>query len=503
MKIPLIYADKPLEVVHAPNVGVGEMAQAQVGAEVVELSGLIAQRQAVLQERERIAQETLKAVETDTEINKRMSKEKEYFLTNTDYETYDARKQEFLNSLKSEFGPQEGASKEAKIAFARSFNKFANEFGDFVTARKYKVMEDRSLSAINDLIVQKGEEYAALTDPRDKELKIKSTEMEIRRLMDAGTVSQLVGENKIREIEKTFKVADIDVAKANAINRMASDPAQLAVDLKDPNYLPAWKDKSERAMMANQAETAARIKKDQARIEQDRVEAKARDNDNRRIGDLILNKEYDKAYVETQKSIWISGGDKLTWANAIEHQTALKVERVEPRIEAAEMAKINDMIRTNMPVDEIRMYVIGTPNLGGEMRKSYITKIEQDYSTEIKEMRSIGLSTVEEKIIPKRGLMEKVLKTPLETQATAMAQVAFMNWFDEQQQAKKRITRQQVIDQALAIGYEYQVTTTGKIRYMEQQFAREQEEGERAAKAKEREKKGLPPEAEVVRQKIK
>lgn len=501
MKIPLIYADKPLDVVHTPNVGVGEMAQVQVGGEVVELSGLIAQRQAVLQEKERIAQETLQAVESDTEMNKRMAKEKEYFLTSPDYETYDARKTEFLNSLKEEFGSK-AQSKEAKIAFARSFNKFSNEFGDFVTSRKYKVMEERSLSAINDLIVQKGEEYAALTDPRDKELKIKSTEMEIRRLMDAGTVSQLVGENKIREIEKTFKAIDIDAAKAAAINRMSTEPEKLAVDLKDPNYFPAWKDKSERAMMANQAETAARIKKDQTRIEIDRAREDARRNDNRKIGDLIMAGDLTAAYALAQKSQVIDGGDKLTWTNAIEHKSTLKTERVPPRIEAEEMAKINDMIRTNLPMDEIRNYIIQTPNLGGEMRKSYIDRVERDYSADIKEMRSIGLSTIQEKIIPKRGLMEKILKTPLEEEAVGRAGIVFMNWFDEQQGAKKRITRQEVIDRALAIGYEHQITTTGKIRFMEEQFAREQEEGARTAKAKEREKKGLPPEAEVVRQKI-
>ncbi len=245
---------------------------------------------------------------------------------------------------------------------------------------------------------------------------------------------------------------------------MGNDPARLAIDLKDPNYLPGLKDKSRRSTLARQAETAAKVQEAEAERKRKEIETELHDKEERAVGNLYMAGDYTKAYAMAQASKILKGDEKASWANAIKN--AQKVgDMIDPKVEATEIRQVNEMIAQNKPLNEVRDYIIQSPNLARGNKEQYLNKLDTDYNAEMKEIRTLGLNTIKEQIIPKRGLMESILETPLETDAVAKAQIEWLDWLDEQIKAGKRISRTEAFWKSGALGQGFQVPMYQKLEY--------------------------------------
>lgn len=481
MKVPLIYADYQGPIARVGNAGAGAYARADAGNMAVDLAGHVARQEAILKEREQAAQDTLTAIELDSKMGQAAAKIKESFLSRTDSENFDQDAQAQIQAMKDEFAPK-NASQELTQAFARSFGRYSQGLADTVSTMKYRVMEERGRNAIGQFVDNAADEYAGTDDPAEKEIIKKGAEMRIREAINKNLVNPVWGENQIREFERYAKAKEGDAAEATAIDRMGKDPAQLAMDLKDPKYLPGLTDKSRRATLANQAQTAAKVQEAEKERKRKEIETELHDKEERNIGNLYMSGDYTKAYALALSSKVLKGDEKATWANAIKNAEKVKPDQIDPKIETAEIRKVNEMITQDKPLNEIRDYIIQSPNLGRGNKEQYINKLETNYSAEMKEMRTLGLNTIKDQIIPKRGITSKIIETPLESAAVSRGQIEFLDWLDAQMKAGKRISRTEALYKAMSIAAENQVSIVEQIDFLESEAKRIQEETKAAKK---------------------
>ncbi len=197
LKIPLIYADLPGNVSRVPNAGAGAYARADIGNYAVSLAGNVAHQEAILREKEQVAQDTLAAIELDSKMGQAVAKIRESFLSRTDSENFDKDAQNQIQAMRDELAPQ-NASKELTATFARSFNHYAQSLTDTVATMKYKVMEQRGRNAIGQYVDNAADDYAATDDPVAKDMIKKGAELRIRQAIDNNLVDPVWGENQIR-----------------------------------------------------------------------------------------------------------------------------------------------------------------------------------------------------------------------------------------------------------------------------------------------------------------
>lgn len=481
MKIPIIQADYPLQVVNQPNVGLGAATAARASGQVIDLVGEVARQQGELREKEKIAQDTLTALEIDNQIRKETADLEQSFAMDSDYQNFDKKMAEGLKAIQSKIQLQD-PSNALKISVQRSLNHYSNNLATSVASRKYKIINDRGQVAIGEFVDNAAEEYAATDDPTEKAIIKKKTEMQIRTMIDSNGVDPVWGENQIRGFEKYAKQRETDAADVAADKAIMANPAQAAINLRDRGYLPNLTPK-QRQDKVEKAEATAKIQEHEAEQKLNKAKEDARKAVNQQIGNLYMAGDFTKAYALTQSSGALEGTEKRSWADAIKNASAMKPEQVDSKLETQEIVKVNDMISRNDPIDEITNYIIQSPNLKRSNKEQYINKLNTDYAADIKEARSLGLNTIKDQIIPKRGITSAFIQTPLETEAVSKAQLVFMDWLDTEQQSKRRPTRTEIIYKAMTIGSEYQVSIVQQIDFLKAEAARMKEE---AAKAKTR-----------------
>ena len=222
MRIPVIYADEPTQVTLA-NAGQGWRARGAAANEAGNLMETISKRQAALQEQERLAQDTLAAIETDNAMRKKFAATVESFQGRTDTAKFNPDFDKASASIKNEFYPA-NASKERQIAFARSYNRDDSNSRTQVTSMKYKVMEESGRIAIGESMDNYADQYAAATDDATKKIISKQAELDIRKAIDSNLVNRVWGENQIRNLESSFKAAGEVKAITAAQNFILENP---------------------------------------------------------------------------------------------------------------------------------------------------------------------------------------------------------------------------------------------------------------------------------------
>jgi len=222
LRIPVIYADEAMKVT-LPTVGQGWRARGAAAGEVGNLMETISRHQAALQEQERLAQDTLAAIETDNAMRKKFAATVESFQGRTDTAKFNPDFDKASASIKNEFYPK-NVSKERQVAFARSYNRNDSNSRTQVTSMKYKVMEENGRIAIGESMDNYADQYAAATDDATKKFISKQAELDIRKAIDANLVNRVWGENQIRNLEASFKAAGEVKAVTAAQNFILENP---------------------------------------------------------------------------------------------------------------------------------------------------------------------------------------------------------------------------------------------------------------------------------------
>ena len=233
MKIPIILADQPYDVVNTPNVGAGEMAQAQTGGAVVELSGLIAQRQAALNERERFAQDRLKAVEYNNNIAKEVLDLKGLLENDTDYDTIEARATKALSDIKDKYDPK-NPSDNLKVSIESSFSQHSLSLLGEVKTTKYKVMNEKGKMAYLTAEQRAINEYIKSDNPEiQKSIKkgLEAVKNDLSSVTDPLWLHReyLGFESKVKPISEAYEV---DSIVAKAVSRVKESDPNIPYDIE-------------------------------------------------------------------------------------------------------------------------------------------------------------------------------------------------------------------------------------------------------------------------------
>ena len=417
MKIPLIYADSPMQVTLA-TAGKGWQARGAAADEAQNLMGVISKNQAILKENERIAQETLYAVKLDNNLRKKFSELEESFLSRTDYENFDRDREQQINEIKSEFKPQ-SASNAVNISFERSFNQNASRAYDNITARKYKVLEEQGRIEIGQSVDNAATEYASASDEITKKIIAKRTELEIRRAIESNLVNPVWGENQIRSIETLFKQKEVDLADVAADQAIMANPAEARIKLKDKNYLPDLPPKVRQDKL-EKAEKAYKVQKSERDSKLKEATKLAHDTEEKEIGKLYMQGKYTEGFIRVLDSKLLNGDEIKTWGKSFV-DAAKAAEIPTPTEQAAEIVKINSMITRDVDANEINNYVIKTNKLLKEDKEQYLNKLSTKLNLEVDNARKSAYKIIQDSIIPKRGMLTNLSETPSETTSVMMA----------------------------------------------------------------------------------
>jgi hypothetical protein len=190
------------------------------------------------------------------------------------------------------------------------------------------------------------------------------------------------------------------------------------------------------------------------------------------------------AYKAVFRSSLLRGDEKKAWADSIEQASKIKPEQIDPVVETNEIVKVLGMMRNDKPSKEIVDYIVKNPYMRKENKEQYINQAETKYGKEIDYAKRLGDGVIYDAIIPKRGITEAILETPLEKVAVREGQAAFSEWLADVVKKDKKLTDKEIVDKARALAVRYQVSISKRIKFMEEEAARQTKEMEDIEKAK-------------------
>ena len=220
MRIPIIEATEPLPVISPEGAGRGWRAIGAAAGEAQNLGNLIAQQRAEVNEKERIAQDTLKAIELDGVMRAKFLALDESYLKRDDWDNFDKDLPSKIQSIKSEIQPQ-NASRELNISFERSFKNYAGNIATSVKTRKYKVMEEHGKIALGDEFDRAIEDYSSTDDSAKKEIIKKNFELTASKVADDNLIDPLWADRLI----KSFYQKGQQIELINGVN--SNDPSVI------------------------------------------------------------------------------------------------------------------------------------------------------------------------------------------------------------------------------------------------------------------------------------
>jgi len=287
-------------------------------------------------------------------------------------------------------------------------------------------------------------------------------------------VNRVWGENQIRNLESSFKQKEIDLADVEADQAIMANPGQASIDLRDSKYIPNLTPK-QRQDKLEKAVAAYKVQKNQRDSELKEAKKIAHDNEEKTIADLYMNGDYTEAFIRVLDNKFLEGGEIKTWSDSI-IKAAESADEPDPIAQAAEIVKINSMITTGVPSDEINLYVVQSPNLKKEDKEQYINKLGTKLQQELDNARKSAYKIIQDTIIPKRGMMTNLLETPSETTSVMKAQMALDDWIESVTKGGGKLTGKEIKDKALSLSNQYQIPISQKIMEIEAEARKTVEE---------------------------
>ena len=482
MRIPVIYADEPTQVTLA-NAGQGWKARGAAADEAGNLMETISKHQAALQEQERLAQDTLAAIETDNAMRKKFAATVESVQGRTDTAKFNPDFDKASASIKNEFYPA-NASKERQIAFARSYNQNDSNSRTQVTSMKYKVMEESGRIAIGESMDNYADQYAAATDDATKKIISKQAELDIRKAIDSNLVNRVWGENQIRNLESSFKQKEIDLADVEADQAIMANPGQASIDLRDSKYIPNLTPK-QRQDKLEKAVAAYKVQKNQRDSELKEAKKIAHDKEKGDIADLYMNGDYTGAFIKTLDNKLLEPEEIITLSDKIRSGAEAK-RKPAPVNNALDIITINGMIERNEDPSKIRDFIAYNQNFEKEDKEQYINKLDTKLNAQIKDGRNRGYRDIVNIIFPRAfDLMSmdpdqlsesdigKILNSskisPEQIIGIAKTQTALDSWIETMVSSKKYPSSAEIRAKALALVGEYQMSIGEKVEFWRKQ----------------------------------
>jgi hypothetical protein len=314
MRIPIILADKQLDVTAQQNAGQGYRAIGAASQEALTLVDQIAYQQGQLREKERIAQDSLIAVELDGKMRERVAKINESFLTRTDSENFDKDFKTQIQNMQSEFQPKD-ASPELTVAFQRSLQRYSGSLFDSITTRKYKVMEERGRIALGGEHDRALEDYAATDDPTKKEIIKKNFELTATKLMNDNIIDPLWVDSHIRGFEKAAKEKEAENDKVAARQLTEKDPINAPDIIRNKNNFKSLSP-SDRQAQAEHADRVKKVYENELEMKRKKAEGESHDRQDDAIYAAIRNGDLSKAVSLVDNSS-LGAHEKNSWITNI------------------------------------------------------------------------------------------------------------------------------------------------------------------------------------------
>ena len=223
------------------------------------------------------------------------------------------------------------------------------------------------------------------------------------------------------------------------------------------------------------AVAAYKVQQNQRDSELKEAKKIAHDNEEKTIADLYMNGDYTEAFIRVLDNKFLEGGEIKTWSDSI-IKAAESADEPDPIAQAAEIVKINSMITTGVPSDEINLYVVQSPNLKKEDKEQYINKLGTKLQQELDNARKSAYKIIQDTIIPKRGMMTNLLETPSETTSVMKAQMALDDWIESVTKGGGKLTGKEIKDKALSLSNQYQIPISQKIMEIEAEARKTVEE---------------------------
>ena len=462
MPVPLIYADKPLQVLEQRNAGQAWGEVGNAGRAVTGLAETISRQQAELIERAKLAEDNLAAVEYSNNVQKDMRDLQGLFENDNDPFTIEDRATQQAKAIADKYSPKNPSDRlnlKTKSIFSQEYNSFLNG----IQTKKYKLLDSHGKEAYLKAEQTAIDEINSTNDPVEQ-ARIKKRLEETKGALSQASDPLWLEKEWIGFDAKAKGIGETKAITA-AQNHIIGNPAGGSKILKATPFWDRVPDERKPELIKS-ADTAKKIFDNELESKEKEAAKAAHDAEERTVGDLYMNKDYAKAYAAAQNSNLLTGNEKKAWADSINTKLE-KREDINPTVAANEIVKINAMISGEEDPNKIRNYVVQTPNLKKEDKEQYLNKLELKLSSDENEGRKVGYSRIKDIIIPKRGILNPLTETPQETLNVRKAQDALDEWIDIQKKGKKYPTSTEIKAKADQFGNMYQIPLAQKMEEIE------------------------------------
>ena len=474
-KIPTFVSNASPQV---PGIDPGQFsrvsrAEAQAGSQIAQMGLQAADLVSRQQEEEVIAERTLKSIEIDNGLKSDLDELAATYQDRDDYQNFDKDRETQLSTIRNKYMVQVGNDRILQVAFERRFSQESLNFSNMVRTKKRDVMSKRALGGFEITYNQSLQNYAAETDPLRREMIKKDIEIGVATLVSSRFLTEAQGEAKIQNF-----INESEQVRADQM--IETDPTSALEALKggdfpelDPKIRQGKIEKAILRKKQNEDAEKVAVAAEEKRIKEEKKIA--HDKEERTLGELFINGDYDAIIPALKRSPNLSGDELAIWTNKVKEAT--KVDRkIDPAARSIEIVKINHMIDTGQDPAKTYGYIAGNPNLEKGDYEQYINKLDTKLGSEIEDGRREGNRLIQGLIYPKAGMGATFQNTPFQVERTAQAQIALDEWIKEQRGLGKVLSKNDVVKKAMALGRDYAISFVEMNDYNEKVNMKNMEE---------------------------
>lgn len=391
----------------------------------------------------------------------------------TDYKQLESSHPDYIADVQKRFSEQLSHDPEIQATFQPYLNKKIAVLNSRVRAKSRGLQIDEGRATLNSTL-EKMEYGLSSLDDASREEAVVITKKAIDNAVAGGLITRQEGQQRWDALEESSEAVrasrwmDVDPEKAKVL--IAGNEFKVSPDKKEALLNAA-------DVAIKQKEREAKAVKLEAKLKEKEFKEEAAKQEDTNISKLYRDRKLTQAVAELGKVKFMEGGKIKVWTDAL--NTALKDAPIDKNLQTVEILKINDMISRKEDPDKINDFITTNKNLSFENKEQYLTKLETKQTAEITDGRNKGYKIIQDLIIPKRGMFEKLLQTPLETQAVVDAQLALDTWIDEQIKNKKPPSSDEIRKKAMNLSKFYQPGIADKVNYTQQEAVRQAEEMKR------------------------
>lgn len=454
---------------NVPRLSPGAMAAPweavrQLGGDISQTFGHVGSVFNEIAQREAQMVRKLKAAEIESTVEEHYS-QAAFGLRELARDDYDKYNERVIGEIETSASGMAKDDPELAAAVKTHLVRKRTDFLNTSRASKYQKMGQEAEANIERDKINAYDSYARAATPEERQATRNELEIRILGYVDDGLIDPKIHITTMETFDNTAEAvrAERDMEEIGpwkTEERLRAGEYELNPTIKQ-DFIDKAKTKQK------QEEAEARIRQNQYEADLEKAERKAHDDEENAVAGLFLQGDYAGALKLVHNSKQLKGNERVTWAKAIEQSS--KTFDIPDSVVSAEIVKINDMISGEENPEEIKKYIVQTPNLQKEDKEQYLLKLSSNLSSEVETGRKAGYQNIKDLIIPKRGLQADLLETPLETQAVMRSQMQLDMWIDEQRKQKKSPTKREIQTKAMQIAEDNQITMVQKIEYERKQ----------------------------------